>query len=253
MKIAENLCFGHFEAHQSRLPYSKGLPAAVIVLLCFFAFAGNAQDVSNSDTTDFAFGIDFSRKSYLLGDLAVTIQGNRSGVGMSRAFRELGFNNGFGVSIESYTPVMPMAFFNYGIGYSNKSFRFSPEEQDVDVHFKLNFIEVPLFLSYELPELRSVDFRFLIGTQLSYMFGANRHGEYSTSMLENRTLHVFNEENFTPFDFGLLFGLSFEYKAFYLRCKGVVGTVMLDAPNTGQFNAFSLDIGVFPFRLIQQK
>lgn len=223
------------------------------VVLCFSSLVGYSQEAPQSDTTEFTFGIDFSRKSYLLGDLAVIVQGNRSGVGMSRVFRELGFSNGFGMSIESYAPIMPMAFLNYGIGYSNKGFRFSPDELDSDVHFRMNFIEVPLFLSYELPELRAVDFRFLIGTQLSYMFGANQNGDYSPSLLENRTLHIYDAENFTPFDFGLLFGMSFEYKAFYLRFKGVVGTVMLDAPNTGQFNAFSLDVGVFPFRLIQQK
>jgi len=212
-----------------------------------------AQDTDSLRTNAFNFDIDFSRVSYLLGDVMVVGNYCRSFVGMSRDYQDLTAAHGYGISFESYTPLMPKAFLNYGVGYTNKGFTHTPPPLGQAIDYRLHYVEVPFYLSYELPELRDLDLRFCIGGQLSYLAHATSTGSLDELRAMEYSRHIFEPDGFTRLDLALLFGLSIERGRFFSRARGVVGSAMVSPPNTGQMTAFYLDLGYFPFRRSQRK
>ena len=227
--------------------------AFALTLITLLPGAMLGQEADTSRAGGFNFDIDFSRVSYMLGDVMVVGNYCRTFVGMSRDYQDLSAAHGFGINFESYTPLMPKAFFNYGVGYTNKGFTHTPPPLGQAIDYRLHYLEVPFYLSYELPELRDLDLRFCIGGQLSYLVHASSSGPLDELRAMEYGRHIFEPDGFTALDIALLFGLSIERGKFFGRARGVVGSAMVSAPNTGQMTAFHLDLGYFPFRRTQRK
>lgn len=186
---------------------------------------------------------------YLIGGL------NQSGIFWSYNHRDLSYSGGFQANIESYVPLMRKAFFNYGFGYAQRRFNHhvSTINGRKQVQFVNHIIEIPLYFSYELPIIPDVDFRFLLGTQLSFRLNSSQRNPYPelTEMMPNQ--FIYDVAKFKNFDFGMLFGLSGEYKDFFLRFRSYVGVVNLTSTETGMFNSFYIDFGYFFLRNWRKK
>jgi hypothetical protein len=231
----------------------SGIRRAIAVLVLSSILPSLFAQVEDSVQTGvFNFDIDFSRASYLLGDVMITGSYIRSGVGMSRDYQDLTATDGIGVGIESYMALLPKAFFNYGLSYARKGFTHTPPSLGSGITYHMHYIEAPFFLSFELPELREMDFRICVGGQLSYLADAGFSGDLEGLRALPYDRHIFEPDRFTELDIALLFGLSVERGPIYCRARGVVGSAMVSAPNTGQLTSFYFDLGFFPFRLTKR-
>lgn len=195
-----------------------------------------------------------SKFDYLLDDIFFTAGINRGGVFYSNHYSSLNDENGFNFTLESYTPVSNKAFFNFGLGFTQRSFSHTivHSNDEKDVFFQNNFIEAPLYFSFELPVFREFDFRFNLGAQLAVRTNTNQVGEYPASYLQDEENFSYDVNNFSSFDGGMNFGLSAEYNGFYLRLRNASGIASIYRNEQGMLHAFYIDFGFFFLRKIRE-
>lgn len=190
---------------------------------------------------------------YFIDDIYIAGGLNQSGLYYSNHHRNLNFSGGFQLYLESYLPLMRKAFVHYGFGYAQRRFNHSiTHNEERTTHQVINhFIEVPLYVAYEIPMFSKVDTRFFVGTQLNFRAGSKLRNDYELDLPE--TQYRFNPNQFKWFDAGFLFGLSAEYKDIFMRFKGYFGANNLQTPDTGMFSAVYIDFGYFFLRGLRKK
>ncbi|GHB27284.1 hypothetical protein GCM10008106_05020 [Mongoliitalea lutea] len=181
---------------------------------------------------------------YFMDDIKLVAGLNRGGVFWSDEFRNLSYGSGYQLGLEGFLPMGKISFFHYGMHYSARTFNHLNQ-----VDFRTNHLDFPIFASFGLPEFTSIDFRFLLGTQLSARIGGRQIGTYS-SLGNDQFLFDVNE--FKSLDGGMFFGLSGEQKDFYFRVRSYIGVNNLDRRDLGSLNAFYIDFGYFLFRRYRQ-
>lgn len=189
----------------------------------------------------------FHRLPYLFDDLLVIGGVSQNGLYYTRNFRELGHTTGWQIGVENYYPVFDRAFLHYGFIYSERGFAHTAR----GVEFTKTYFDVPLFLSYELPELEFLDWRLIMGAKFSYMLEAGQSGEYSDAVNGDEFFR-YDRDDFHNLDWGFFVGFSFEKKDFYLRVSAYTGVVKLVPQDQGMRSSFSLDLGYFLFRGLRE-
>lgn len=224
----------------------------LLVLLAYtlFLVKANASSVSDDNEGEKKwkkYG-RLAQLPYFMDDIQLIGGLNTAGLYMSDNYRNLSYAKGFQFGLESYIPVGQIIFFNYGVHFSQRNFMYK------DDLFKNNFIDIPLYVSYELPVLKSVDLRFFLGWQFSYRLSSvsdQRYFEEGGSGNE-----YYKVDDFNRFDTGWTFGLSGEYKSIFFRARSYVGlggispTTIIDGKTNikGTFNSIGLEAGYFLFR-----
>jgi len=187
----------------------------------------------------------FLDDTYLFGGLTI------SGIHYSDNFRQLEHRPGFILGIEQYFPLSGKLFFSTGINIAQRNFSFSNRVQDV--HVSNLFIDLPVSTAFELPILRNLDFRLLLGANVGIR--ANSSISSSHSIREDYTsdLFVYDVSDFNRMDFGWTFGLSSEYRNIIFRFRSYAGLVKLDRKDQGMMSSFHFEIGYFLFRSLNNK
>ena len=221
----------------------------LLVFLTFFwsSVQIHAQDASNEELAKEELEEKentWSNLPYFMDDLKVMIGFNRSGIYWSDQFRDLSYGSGLLFGIEGFIPMGNISFFHYGMHFSTRNFSHLSQ-----VSFRTNHLDFPIFASFSLPEFRSIDWRFLLGTQLSARVGASQSGVYPIGPQDQ---FQFDTNDFKNFDGGMFFGLSAEKNDFYFRLRSYVGVNKLDRKDQGGMNAFYIDFGYFLFRRYRQ-
>ncbi|MBX2946553.1 MAG: outer membrane beta-barrel protein [Cyclobacteriaceae bacterium] len=188
--------------------------------------------------------IDWNNLPYSFDDMTLLVGINTSGIYYSNNYRELSYITGYSIGVEDFIPVFERAFFHFGLKYTRRGF----EHSDYHVKFKTHNIDVPLFLSYELPALRMNDLRLLIGSQLVFRTGSTTEGAYTSP----GDYYRYYPTQFSNFDFGFMFGLSAEFNNFYTTVRSFSGFVKLMPDDTGMNSTFSLEVGYFIFRNLRK-
>jgi hypothetical protein len=187
-------------------------------------------------------GWDWKKLPYFLDDYFFLFSLNQSGMYWSNQFRELSYGSGFSIGFEGYMPLERIAFLNYGIHFTQRNFSHNLENA---IGVRSSYLDFPIFVSYELPELRRYDFRFLLGGQTNFRLKSRIIGEYSSAVIEDPNSFNYDVNLFRSFDLGFLFGLSAEYENIYIRARSYVGVNKLMETEQGSMNSFSLDFGYF--------
>jgi hypothetical protein len=229
------------------------LPAILVLGLFKSNYIATQNQFSYTEENGKSKTKDFSILEYLINDTYVTGGINRGGVFWSNEFRNLEYENGLQLGIEGYTPIAKKAFLNIGFSYAQRNFSHSPITNNTKetITFRNHFIEMPIFLSHELPEFKQIDFRFILGIQFAYRFAGSQKKSYSSETMSNS--FFYKQENFKRFDGGLNFGLSGEYQDIYFRLRSFVGHNSIYGADTGMLNAFYIDFGFFLFRNLKNR
>ncbi|HMP98652.1 MAG TPA: outer membrane beta-barrel protein [Cyclobacteriaceae bacterium] len=191
--------------------------------------------------------IDWHNLPYIFDDMSIIAGVSRSGLHYTANYRELSHIGGWTLGVEDFVPVFERAFLHFGVKYARRGFEHSRH----DIKFITHNIDMPLFLSYELPAMRLYDFRLFFGAQTSIRTGSNRQGNYGVP-LPGETFYTYIPSQFNRFDFGFTFGLSAEVKDFYIRMRAFSGYFKLMPDDTGMNSAFSLEVGYFVFRNLRR-
>lgn len=191
------------------------------------------------------FRINWYNLPYAFDDLSIMVGFTNSNLYYSNHYRELSFTPGFTIGAEDFFPVFDKAFLHVGLKYTQLGF----EHSAYDMVFTTHHIDVPFFLSYELPELREIDFRLLIGSRFLFRTGSTIKGSYPAAS----DIYRFIPTQFSHFDFGFTFGLSAEYKNFYTSLRGYTGFIKLMPDDTGMNTSYGLELGYFIFRNLRNK
>jgi hypothetical protein len=178
---------------------------------------------------------------YFMDDITLIAGLNYGGIYMSNHYREMSYASGFQIGVESYVPVARIVFVNYGLHYAQRNFQYQGRLT------QNSFLDFPVFASFELPELRSVDLRFLLGGQVSYRLSSKTENPFAQ---EPSSTGVFpsKPDEYKHFDLGWTFGISGEYRSVYFRLRSYVGLNNIDPRDQGSLNSFHLDVGYFLFR-----
>jgi hypothetical protein len=187
-----------------------------------------------------------SKISYILDDTYVTGGMNRSGIYMSKHFRDLGHQTGFHFGIEQYYPLLGKAFLISGIQYSQRNFVYRPLGNSVFV--SNGFIDIPIVAGFELPVFREYDLRLLLGGQVGVRAHSSVRGDYEAITLQMPRAMVYESPHFRRFDMGYQYGLSAEVANFLVRVRIYTGLNNLDRRDQGMLSSFHLDCGYFLFR-----
>ncbi|WP_194774484.1 outer membrane beta-barrel protein [Pararhodonellum marinum] len=178
---------------------------------------------------------------YFMDDLMLIVGLNRGGIHFSNEFKDLSFASGYQIGVEGFLPLGNITFFDYGIHFSNRNFIHNPQ----DILFESYFLDLPIYVSFSLPELRSIDLRLLLGAQFSSRLGTRQSKPY---VLNDPEMFYYIPSQFKNFDFGMTFGLSGEVGDFYGRLRGYVGANNFYSQEQGAYSAFSIEMGYFIFR-----
>jgi hypothetical protein len=206
--------------------------------------------VSNQDSIiqKKSFKINWSNLPYLFDDMSIIVGANRSGLYYTEYYRELGHINGFTVGVEDFIPVFERAFFHFGVKYARRGFSHAKH----NIQFRTHNLDLPMFLSYELPAMRMYDLRLLFGGQMSFRTGSTTLGRYTAPNIPGESNYYYIPSSFNNFDFGFTFGLSAEFNDFYFRLRSFNGYWKLMPDDTSMNSSFSLEIGYFIFRKLRK-
>jgi hypothetical protein len=220
----------------------------LIFLLSVFNTVINAQNLTDeiildSDIKKSSF--NWENLPYYMDDIWLLGGVNSSGLHWSNNFRELDYAQGFHLGIETYIPMERILFLSIGVHYSQRNFSHNPEL----ITFKSSYLDLPVFFAFELPELREADLRFLLGFQLSQRINSSQDRLYSSTY----DGFTYNLNDFNSFDLGWSFGVSAEYKDFYVRLRSYIGVIKHDVKDQGMMNSFNIDFGYFIFRPLRKR
>ena len=232
-----------FLSYRKRKLFSnKNFPLILVICIIFFLIDDlNAQDVALSDEERVNEVKKRKDLPYFFDDIMIIGGVNRSGLYMSNEFRSLNYGNGFNIGLEGFTPLGKITFIDYGIHFTQRSFFHDRNS----VQFRNNYLDFPLYVSYSLPELTSINWRFFLGTQFTYLLSSNQIGNY---LNDSQVNFQFDPNRFKRFDFGLNFGLSAEVKYYFFRVRSYIGANNLDSSDQGSMNSFYMEFGYFLFR-----
>jgi hypothetical protein len=188
-------------------------------------------------------GQKFSPLGLFLSDLSIYLRVNTSELGFSNFHRDVSYLRGLGFGIQETLPLGRKTLFLVGVQYDQRGFY----QADPDVRFVNRYIDFPLAVSFELPELRKVDFRFYLGGQFSMKLGSKQYGNYP----QGYNL-MFDSNEFNSTDGGFIFGISAERHKFFFRAGSYIGFRKLIPYDTGAPNSFGLDLGYFLFRSLKK-
>lgn len=181
---------------------------------------------------------------YFFDDLLVTGGFNMNGIYYSYYYKELSYLPGYQVGIENFYPILKKGFLHYGIVYAGRGLKHDAH----GIIFRTHYLDFPLYVSYELPALQTIDFRVLFGTQFSALLGASQSKNYNELYNGENEFYQYNPQQFRKLDAGFNFGFSAEYKDVFFRVRTFVGLAKLMPNEQGMNNAFMFDVGYFPFR-----
>lgn len=186
---------------------------------------------------------------YYADDFLITAGLNNGGLYFNKNNFETTYGYGSHFGVEHYQSLGMNLFANYGLHFNNTNFR----QRSTDMDFSLYRLELPFFVSYEIPELRKFDFRFLLGGQFSYLLNATRSRDYTQEEITgDNTIFIYDPSGFRRFDMGLFFGLSMEIDNYYFRIGSTINVNKLDPNEQGMIHSLHLTVGVFPFRYLRK-
>jgi hypothetical protein len=217
-----------------------------LICLCF-VFSNLSYGKNPDSDNDKVLSISLYKKNklaslpYFVDDIQIIGGLNYGGLYMSRQYQNLNYTGGFNVGVESLLPIGQIIFLNYGVHFAQRNFQYRNSQ------FTNNFIDLPLYASYELPILKEIDLRFFLGSQFNYRLSST-NGEFTAENPPQTDYFQFNTNDFKRFDFGWTFGLSGEYRSVFFRLRSFVGTRKLDIKDQGTMNTFNMELGYFLFR-----
>lgn len=180
---------------------------------------------------------------YFLDDLMVVVGYSRSGIYMSRFYPDTKRIGGLVLGVENYFPVLPKAFLHYGVHTTSRGLLHTP----YDVKLRTQYVDVPLFLSYELPELRQYNLSIQLGMQYSGQLSARLRNDYPETSSFNYELAQLRKHHL-----GYVFGLSLEHKSWYGRVRMLPNLSKLVANDQGMNTSLQIEFGFFPFRNLRR-
>jgi hypothetical protein len=189
---------------------------------------------------------------FVFDDIMVVGGINQSGLHFSNQYRELSTIGGWQLGAEGYYPIGERLFLVTGAGYAQSGM----QHAEHDVRIRFHQINVPVLFAYELPVLRSFEWRLFLGTQFSYTTSADQSGVYP----EDGMMFRYNIDDINRMGFGFTFGLSWEHRDFYLRLRGYMGMVKrftnlhpeTQIGDTGMMQTFQIEFGYFLFRPLRE-
>jgi hypothetical protein len=184
--------------------------------------------------------------SYAKDDISFGTGINTSGIYMSKYQRDTKMGAGTQIFSGIYLPYSDNMFFHAQLGFSYQQFQHRVLNNTINVD--LFFLELPLFISAQLPISNTVETRFLLGWQSNLMLGSNQKEAYPENWTSDGSGIAYSSSNMMRTDFGLYFGLGAEYKRWMFRFSGFTGIRKIVESDTGMINTFKLEIGFFPFR-----
>lgn len=224
--------------------YSKFWSSFLLVNILLVVFCGSMLKAQDDEIQLQKEDSKIRNKAlpYFLDDVMIVGGINRSGLYFSDQFRELSYGNGYNIGAEGYLPLGKITFLNYGMHFSQRTFY---HFQNSKVRFDNHYLDFPLYVSFSLPELKRIDWRFFLGTQVTYRLSFNQVGEYPFLVDD---FFQFKGRRFKNLDGGMTFGLSAEARDFFFRLRSYVGVNNLDELDQGAMNSFNIELGYFLFR-----
>lgn len=171
---------------------------------------------------------------------------NSSGIYTSKYRRELSMGTGFQAFAGAYLPYADNMFVHAQLGVSYQQFQHQAGANKLN--FDLLFIELPIFISAQLPMSDKLETRFLLGWQSNLLVHASQRGQYPDYWNDDDSRLTYNTADFMRVDFGLYFGFAAEYKRWMFRASSHVGINSLINTDTGMLNTYKFEIGYFLFR-----
>ena len=218
------------------------------LIFLFSLLCVNTYSISQEVEDTMKFGnAPLSRISILLDDTYFTGGLNISGLYYSNNFRNLSYAPGFFVGVEHYFPTTAKFFTNVGLNITKKSFTHKYQAENRLTYNNL-YLDIPITFSYELPMLRSLDFRMLLGLFGSARLASWTNDEYNTEYLNGNSNFIYDHEDFKSIDVGWLFGASIEFGNYMARVRCFSSWNKLHKVEQGMINNISFDFGYFFFR-----
>jgi hypothetical protein len=222
----------------------------VLVTLLFFLTSINSKaQTPNIDSLKFS-SLNKSKLSFILDDTYFIGGINTSGIYYSNNFRQLSYKPGFSMGIEQYFPLKGKVFLSTGFNLTERNFSFQKNEPKIAINNL--YIDCPLTAAFELPIMRTLDFRVFLGAVVTKRLQSNISGNYEALLSEKPDVFQYQKNDFHAGDFGWHFGLSAEYKSVIFRCRSYSGFVKLDKKDQGMLSSFNFEIGYFLFRNLKR-
>ncbi|MFN6944370.1 MAG: outer membrane beta-barrel protein [Cytophagaceae bacterium] len=217
------------------------------LLLFLVAALSYAQD-QEPDTLKFS-ALEKSKLSFFLDDTYILGGIATSSVYYSNNFRELGYSPGYVFGVEQYLPLGGKSFLSSGLNISQRNFSYSRHNP---TRFNNLYLDIPVSTAWELPVLRNLDLRLLIGALVGVRLNSQASGNYGL-LTANPQLFNYNVDDFHRIDFGWTFGLSAEYRNVLFRLRSYSGFIKIDRKDQGMLNSFNFEIGYFLFRSLNSR
>jgi len=225
-----------------------------IILLFFIStttYYSQEDEINTSNNASLEEEEEVSKKfdfPYYLDDLVIVAGLNNGGIYFNKNNSETTYGYGSHFGVEHYQSPGMNLFINYGLHFNNTNFR----QRSADIEFSLYRLQAPIFVSYEIPELREFDFRFLLGFEFSYLLNASMSRAYNAFEQASPDFFNYQPNKFSKFDAGLFFGLSVERDNYYFRIGSTINVINLDPNEQGMIHQLHLTLGAFPFRFLRK-
>lgn len=218
-----------------------------IFLLCSllpgFLLAQNEE----VDTMSFSLSEGVGKYTLFLDDTYFVAGGALSGIYYSNNFKHLSYTTGYFIGVEQYFPLPGKLFANAGLNFSNRPFLHNYSNES-NIRINNYFIDLPISTAYELPTLRNMDLRLILGLFGSLRLGSSVSESYPGWYIDDAAGFIYETSEFKRTDFGWVFGASMEYKNYLIRLRCFSGWNNLQIGEQGMLNSFTMDFGYFFFR-----
>jgi hypothetical protein len=213
----------------------------LVVSLLLMSTCSLSQNERHSSWHNFKQSLGYAKEDINFG-LGV----NTSGIYMSKYRRDTEMGAGGQIFSGIYLPYSDNMFFHAQLGLAYQQFQHNALNSKINID--MFFLELPLFISAQLPISNTVETRFLVGWQSNLLIGSNQRGSYTENWSSEGSGIQYNPNNLMRADFGFYFGFGIEYQRWLFRVSGFTGIKKLVEIDTGMINTFKLEIGFFPFR-----
>ncbi len=184
--------------------------------------------------------------SYAKEDINFGVGSNTSGIYTSKYRRETSMGAGAQIFSGIYLPYSDNMFFHTQIGLAYQQFQHHTIESALSVD--MFFLELPLYISAQLPVANAFETRFHLGWQSNFLLGSNLRGQYPENWSAEDSGIEYVSNQLLRADFGFYFGFGVEYQKWMFRVSGFTGIKKIVEKDSGMLNTFKIDIGFFPFR-----
>lgn len=213
----------------------------LVLSLFLISFSAKSQEEKSSHWQSLKQSLNYAKE-----DISFGVGVNTSGIYMSRYRKETNAGAGLQVFSGIYLPYSDNMFFHAQLGLAYQQFQHRALDNTVNID--LFFLELPLFISAQLPVSNAFETRFLLGWQSNLLLGSNQRGAYPENWSDHGTGITYSHNNLMRADFGFYFGFGVEYQRWMFKASGFAGIKKIVEPDTGMINTFKLEIGFFPFR-----